>query len=439
MTSMSQIPEQFVEVCERLYGDVIDPAAIWEDVIKRSPDQADLHAQRNARIRRNVERSSNAVGIAAGTLGLAAAVKDPRLGAKGAGRLARRIARTGNRLPEVAGRIAEKHPKLGGAMAATAVGTQVANLGGDALIAGTLKDGQPKKRVAKSVVLVPTGVQKAFGLPDMRKVVAGMRRAWNPSAAAATKAPTASVKPTGGVQGVDLGAQMKAGAKKPTTRAEAKAGQEAAAVARQGARAKSAGQDVGRMLSTTSGKAAVGGLGLVGVGSAAGGAKRRRAAGSYEYADYGKSDTYEEVTFEGTFSKLDTDKRLAFGWASVSSLNGVPVIDRQGDYIDPEDLEEAAYAYVHKSRVGGDMHRRITVGGGDSAHKVSDMVESMVFTPDKIAKMGLPEDFPVGWWVGYKIHDDDTWDLVKKGLRTGFSIHGKGLRKALDVDQLMGA
>lgn len=149
---------------------------------------------------------------------------------------------------------------------------------------------------------------------------------------------------------------------------------------------------------------------------------------------YGKADGPVEVTWEGTFSKLDDDKHLAFGWASVVELNGEPVVDRQGDYISPDDIETAAYEYVHKSRVGGDMHRR----NGEAPHHVSDLVESIVFTDDKVAKMGLPASFPRGWWVGYKIHDEDTWQMVKKGERTGFSIHGKGRRTETDSRELVG-
>ena len=110
-------------------------------------------------------------------------------------------------------------------------------------------------------------------------------------------------------------------------------------------------------------------------------------------------------------------------------IGGQDVVDEQGDYISLEDLEEAAYTYVHKSRVGGDMHRR----NGDAPHHVSDMIESMVFTDEKIEKMGLPNDFPRGWWVGYQIHDPDTWSEVRKKGRTGFSIHGKGLRRDYEM------
>lgn len=139
------------------------------------------------------------------------------------------------------------------------------------------------------------------------------------------------------------------------------------------------------------------------------------------------------VTWTGEFSKTDEDKRQVFGWASVVQLNGQPVVDRQGDLITPDELEKAAYSYVHKSRVGGHQHKRSTgEDGSDTPFHASDMIESLVLTPEKIEKMGFPPSTPVGWWVGYKVHDDETWDKVKKGELTGFSIHGRGRRIPVD-------
>ena len=148
----------------------------------------------------------------------------------------------------------------------------------------------------------------------------------------------------------------------------------------------------------------------------------------------GKSDDEYSVTWYGEFSKTDEDKRQAFGWASVVEVDGKPVIDRQGDWITPDELEKAAYEYVVKSRKGGDQHRR----DGDNPFHAADMIESFVVTPEKIEKMGLPKDTPVGWWVGYKVHNDDTWSKIKKGEHTGFSIHGKGKRKEIPMDEAMG-
>lgn len=383
-------PADFAELCDTLYGSTVDPDVIWETVHKASPSQADLAAQRQAKVRRNVERGSNAVGIAAGSLGLAAALRDPRL-ARG-GKVARALHRTGGKMPEFADKIATRRPRLAGALAAGAVGTQVANLGGDALIAGTLKD----SKVGKGAP--PIGA-------DIKRMATNVVRHWKPPAPAAAPA-----KPP-----------------MPGGRTAAKQAQKTTAAGTAQLKHVRQGRDIGTALGTTTGKVAVG---TVGAGTLYAGNKAMKGP-SQEYA-YGKADVDLEIA--GSFTKFDDEKRQAFGWASVTKIDGSPVVDRQDDYIDIEDLETAAYAYVHKSRVGGDMHRR----AGESAHKVSDMIESMVFTPEKIAKMGLPEDTPQGWWVGYQIHDEDTWNEVRKGGRTGFSIHGKGIRKDHALDDVMG-
>lgn len=137
-----------------------------------------------------------------------------------------------------------------------------------------------------------------------------------------------------------------------------------------------------------------------------------------------KSDD-SDFTVECTFAKFDEDEKTVFGWASITEQDGVPVIDRQGDTIDATEMAKAAYEYVIKSRKGGHQHKRTDT---DEPLHVSDMIESMVFTPEKIAKMGLPPDTPIGWWVGYKVNDDAIWKAVKDGEITGLSIHGKGKR-----------
>ena len=139
----------------------------------------------------------------------------------------------------------------------------------------------------------------------------------------------------------------------------------------------------------------------------------------------GKADSVS-VTWDVEFSKVDDEKRQVFGWASIVEMDGQPVVDRQGDYISPEEIEKAAYNYVMKSRTGGHQHKRTEDGAPFHA---SDMIESIVFTPEKISKMGLPDSFPSGWWVGYKVNDEEAWQKVKKGEVTGFSVHGKGKRQ----------
>jgi len=126
---------------------------------------------------------------------------------------------------------------------------------------------------------------------------------------------------------------------------------------------------------------------------------------------------------KGVITKIDDDKRLVFGWASIiKDVDGRVLLDRQDDYIDDEEeLEKAAYTYVLHSRDGGEMHVR---------KGVSTMVESVVLSKEKQAALGIPEGVvPVGWWIGFRVNDDRVWDQVKKGDYMGFSVHGTGQRQ----------
>ena len=122
--------------------------------------------------------------------------------------------------------------------------------------------------------------------------------------------------------------------------------------------------------------------------------------------------------------KSDDDRRLVFGWASISiKVDGEQLIDLQKDLIDPEDLEEAAYEYVLHFRDTGELHDQ-------NLRKKGKLVESCVFTAEKQKAMGIPEGIlPIGWWIGFKIDDDDAWEKVKNGTYKMFSIEGKAKRE----------
>jgi cation transport regulator ChaB len=154
-------------------------------------------------------------------------------------------------------------------------------------------------------------------------------------------------------------------------------------------------------------------------------------------SDVTKSSAYapamDDLTITGEIAKVDDDKRQVFGWASVTELNGEPVVDLQNDYLETVELEKAAYDYVLNSRVGGEMHKRVKK---DAPKQIGTLIESMVLTPEKIEKMGLPSETPRGWWIGFQVQDDDVWQSVKKGKYTGFSIHGLGKRLEKSFDEI---
>ena len=135
-----------------------------------------------------------------------------------------------------------------------------------------------------------------------------------------------------------------------------------------------------------------------------------------------EKNTEESQTFN--IMKTDDDKRLIFGWASVAiRVDGEQVIDHQNDLIDPEDLEEAVYEYVLNFRDSGEEH----IG---TLRKKAKMVESCIFTKEKMQAMGIPEGIvPEGWWIGFYVEDDDAWKKVKSGIYQMFSIEGQGVRE----------
>ena len=129
-------------------------------------------------------------------------------------------------------------------------------------------------------------------------------------------------------------------------------------------------------------------------------------------------------------TKSDDDKHLAFGWANVAiRADGEEIEDWQEDIIEPEELENAAYQYVLLYREGGEMHER----GGAAV-----LVESVVFTEEKMQAMGIPAGtLPIGWWIGFKVTDEDVWEKVKDGTYPMFSIEGEAERVEVEDENTL--
>lgn len=157
-----------------------------------------------------------------------------------------------------------------------------------------------------------------------------------------------------------------------------------------------------------------------------------------DYYDWKIAEVLTAETATITYSALDTatagsgdefkiaksveEKQLLFGWANVAKdANGNYPIDWDGDVTAPEDLEDAAYGFVLKYRTSGEQHQEGSV--------VGQLVESMMFTKEKQAALGIPEGIvPEGWWVGFYIPDKEVFTKAKSGEYEMFSVEGRAKR-----------
>lgn len=131
-----------------------------------------------------------------------------------------------------------------------------------------------------------------------------------------------------------------------------------------------------------------------------------------------------KVSLTASIAKVDDEQHLVFGWASVATENGIPVIDRQGDTITDSEMEKGAYDFVLNARVAGEMHQKEV--------RVGKLVESIVFTKEKQQALGIDLG-KTGWWVGFKVDSDAVWKSIKSGKYAAFSIHGRGLREEVTL------
>jgi hypothetical protein len=121
--------------------------------------------------------------------------------------------------------------------------------------------------------------------------------------------------------------------------------------------------------------------------------------------------------------EIKPDKQQIFGWASVVTKGGKLIVDKQGDIIEPNELEKAAYDFVLEARDHGHMHTQIGTGR---------LIESMVFTDEKQKALGIDLG-QEGWFVGFKVDSDAVWDAHKRGELPEFSIGG--LATAVDYEE----
>ena len=116
------------------------------------------------------------------------------------------------------------------------------------------------------------------------------------------------------------------------------------------------------------------------------------------------------------------ERQIVFGWANVCvECSGEQIVDSHEDMIDPDELETAAYNFVLNFGDMGEDHRGFVKGR---------LIESMFFTPEKLALIGLKKNtVDTGWWVGFHVQDRRAWERVKRGDHRMFSIQGVARRE----------
>jgi hypothetical protein len=128
-----------------------------------------------------------------------------------------------------------------------------------------------------------------------------------------------------------------------------------------------------------------------------------------------------KTDIQGKILKTDDEQRMVFGWASVVTEKGEPVVDRQGDVIEADTLVKAVNEFMEHVRVGKAMH---------SGDQVGVVVHSLPVTKEIGEALGIQSDRE-GWVVAYKVFDDDIWAMVKSGELAAFSIGGRAMKEEI--------
>jgi hypothetical protein len=134
----------------------------------------------------------------------------------------------------------------------------------------------------------------------------------------------------------------------------------------------------------------------------------------------------ETFNLTATIISKDATRQIVAGFAKVAARNGELVPDTENDVVEPVELEKACHTFVEKSRKGTDGHFK---------PQAATVVACMVITPEKLMKMGIPEDVAkaatCGAWVEMRVDDPAVWAKVQKGTLRAFSIEGGAFRKKI--------
>jgi len=126
-----------------------------------------------------------------------------------------------------------------------------------------------------------------------------------------------------------------------------------------------------------------------------------------------------DVKIEGQILKQDSEERLVYGWAYVSTDKGEISLDHSGEFIRPDQIAKAATNFMLSMRTAKAMH---------SGGKIGEVVHSMPLTNEISKALGIQSDRE-GWLVAIKVYDNKVWQDVKSGKLAAFSIGGRALKE----------
>jgi len=121
--------------------------------------------------------------------------------------------------------------------------------------------------------------------------------------------------------------------------------------------------------------------------------------------------------------KVDAADGIVYGMAIVSTEDGEPYYDIQGDHIPEDVMRKAATKFMLGARNSKAMHGDVVKGM---------VVHSLPLTTDIAEALGMDDIDKTGWIIGMKPADKSVLRKFEDGEYTGFSIGGKGRREKVE-------
>lgn len=118
-------------------------------------------------------------------------------------------------------------------------------------------------------------------------------------------------------------------------------------------------------------------------------------------------------TYFVPFAKADEERRLVYGVVLEPDT-----LDAQGDQVSAQEIEQAAHAFLERSRVLGEGHKK---------RAKAEVQESYI--AQKGFELGDQEIEAGSWVLVVRVDDMKLWAKVKAGEITGFSVGGFGRRE----------